>query len=67
MGAQRNHLTETGFYEFTQHMFWLRIKKIDFQLTPFKRKGGTVLYRVPYTSARLLLNLLKMFEEIGKI
>ena len=33
LGTQKNHLIETVLFEYPQHMFWLRNKKIIFSYT----------------------------------
>ena len=33
LGAQKNRLIENSYFEYPQHMFWLRNKKIIFRYT----------------------------------
>ena len=50
LGAQKNHLIETFFFEYPQHiMFWLRNKKNNFQIRTFiwRPSKGEKLF--PYT------------------
>ena len=35
LGAQKNRLNETDLFEYPQHMFWLRNKKIIFLVRTF--------------------------------
>ena len=39
MGSQNNSLIDTvRYFEYPQHLFWLRIKKNDFQIRTLKWK-----------------------------
>ena len=53
--AQKNCLIEM-FFEYPQHMFWLRNKKNNFQLRTFIWRPGVILSELCYKGTNLQRN-----------
>ena len=53
LGCSKEPSHRDGSFEYPQHMFWLRTKKIYSELGPYIRKPGTYNLLTEYATATL--------------